>query len=158
MKHETEEEYFDREWICRFSFSFFFLFFFVVFSSPLFSFSSRSTFPSVCLPLIFDLRPVEITFSTPFPPSIRKLICRNGEETLVCLLFNPFERRNVTNERTGIKGFSTSILIAPAREEEDSKSFLLRLRISSGISSHESLSLLVAKQSLLLLLVIIDIR
>lgn len=108
----------DFEWICRFSFSFFFLFFFVVFSSPLFSFSSRSTFPSVCLPLIFDLRPVEITFSTPFPPSIRKLICRNGEETLVCLLFNPFERRNVTNERTGIKGFSTSILIAPAREEE----------------------------------------
>lgn len=48
-------EYFDREWICRFFFLFFFLFFFVVFS-PLFSFSSRSTFlPSAFR--IFDPRP-----------------------------------------------------------------------------------------------------
>lgn len=78
--------------------SIFFLFFFAVLSSPLFPLSSRSMFR---LPRIFfDLRPVEITFSTPFPPSIRKLICRNAEETLVCLVFNPFERRrNVTNEQ-----------------------------------------------------------
>lgn len=132
-------EYFDREWICRF---FFLFFFYSSLSSSLHCFPSRLVQRSFRLPSAFSiLALVEITFSTPFPPSIRKLICRNAEETLVCLLFNPFERRNVTNERTGIKGFSTSILIAPAREEEDGKSFLLRLRISSGISSHESLSL-----------------
>lgn len=75
------------------------IFFFILL--PLFSIVSLlASFNVPRLPRIFlDLRPVEITFSTPFPPSTRKLICRNAEETLVCLVFNPFEWRNVTNEQ-----------------------------------------------------------